>query len=163
MAVHLLYINIVFEIHFDNIICTLPSSPYKSRTPFNVRLIHYIFTGQENFHCFLPQKKYNIVQNNSCKGCCPWSKLSCRRCIYRKDHRVISCSVKTLHWLFIREIKPRCWANLTYMVVILSCIMEWCGPIGIGDRVFSTIFQQQRHHSGVTYHINNMYISSKIF
>lgn len=64
MAVHLLYINIVFEIHFDNVICTLPSSPYKSRAPFNVRLIHYIFTGQENFHCFLPKKKNKLTLYN---------------------------------------------------------------------------------------------------
>lgn len=73
------------------------------------------------------------------------------------DHGVISCSVKTLHWLFIREGYPSWLANSTYMVVILSCIMEWCGPIGVWDWVFSTILQQQCHHSRVTYQTCNQH------
>lgn len=117
MAVHLLNINIVFEIHFYNIICTLPSSPYKSRTPFNVRLIHYIFTGQKNFHRFLHQnksKKKKIVQTDSCKSYCPWSKCSWMQFINFNDHGVISCSVKTLHWILITRYIPWIlgWFNL---------------------------------------------------
>lgn len=154
MAVHLLNINIVFEIHFYNIICTLPSSPYKSRTPFNVRLIHYIFTGQKNFHRFLHQNKSKKKK---------LYKLILVR-VTALDQNVHECSSLTLmimewyhvlwklyieYWL--QDIYPGFWADLTYMVVILSCIMEWCGPIGIGDRVLSTILQQQCHHSRVTY------------
>lgn len=117
MAVHLLNINIVFEIHFYNIICTLPSSPYKSRAPLNVRLIHYIFTGQENFHRFLHQnksKKKKIVQTDSCKSYCPWSKCSWMQFINFNDHGVISCSVKTLHWILITRYIPWIlgWFNL---------------------------------------------------
>lgn len=87
----------------------------------------------------------------------PLIKTFMQKIIYWKDHTVISCSVKTLLWLFIREGYPSCWANSTYMVVILSCIMEWCGPIGIGDWVFSTILQQQCHHSRVTYQTYNQH------
>lgn len=54
-------------------------------------------------------KKKKIVQTDSCKSYCPWSKCSWMQFINFNDHGVISCSVKTLQWILITRYIPWIW------------------------------------------------------
>lgn len=160
MAVHLLNINIVFEIHFYNIICTLPSSPYKSRTPFNVRLIHYIFTGQKNFHRFLHQNKSKKKK---------LYKLILVR-VTALDQNVHECSSLTL---MIME-----WYHVSLITRYIPWILGWFNLHGGYFELHNGVVwphwnrrPSTQHHSPTAVppqqsdlpKINHMNISSKIF